>query len=155
MTEQTETATATMDVHSPEQTDSPELQAALQLRDKLLTTERWVTSETLARRAGVDVDPDTYAAERRRKGTLLGVRYQDGYLHPSRQFLPRSADTLPRFNELLSVLLPYMDDQWLVLFWFFQATGRLGGRSPAEAFPDDPDKVIAAARADFEGDPDI
>lgn len=104
MTEQTEPATASTDIHSPAQTDSPEMKAALRLRDKLLTTERWVTSETLVRRAGADVDPDTYVAERRRQGTLLSVRYQGGYLHPSRQFLPRSADTLPRFNELLSVL---------------------------------------------------
>ena len=35
----------------------------------------------------------------RDEGTLLNFRYSGAYLHPSRQLLPRSADTLPRFNE--------------------------------------------------------
>jgi len=115
-------------------------------------TEPWLTSEELASRAGVEIDQDSYVQTRRSQRTLLSVPYKGAYLHPCFQFHAHSVDTLPRLEELLSVLLE-TSANWVAVFWLFQPTGRLGGQRPADTFADDPEKVIEAARLDFFGDP--
>lgn len=132
--------------------DNPSAVLARARRDQLLRIEPWLTSEELARRADVDIDPDSYVQTRRNQRTLLSVLHNGAYLHPCFQFRAHSVDPLPGLEELLSVF-PETRTNWAAVFWLFQPTGRLGGRCPAETFAEDPEKVIEAARLDYFGDP--
>lgn len=121
----------------------------IRLRNLLLAHERWLTSEQVAALMHTDADPEAYTKDLRARRMLMGARYQQQYLHPAVQF-DATGRTLTRLQELLAVL-PNSGSGWTSMFWFFQPTGRLNVRRPADLFAIAPEAVIAAARADFEG----
>ena len=122
---------------------------ALQFRDSLLESERWLDADGLAQLRG-GVAPEAVDRCRRERG-VLAVRLKGEYLFPAFQFLPRPGETHPRMSDLLAVL-PDEDHGWTAAFWCFSPTLKLGGSRPADLFLAKPDDVIDAARRDFSGD---
>lgn len=126
------------------------LNAAKRRRDEILATGRWLTAaEVWANEpdAPMDMPPGAYARRLRRARELFGVRRRQVSLHPEFQF-DSSGRRRPLLHELL-VELPYEANGWTVAFWLFQPSLALAKQSPAEAFPHEPERVVAHARAMF------
>jgi hypothetical protein len=116
----------------------------------LLQSETRTSAEVaLQARAGEvgESDPDQYASQLRREKRVFGVCYQDKYLHPAFQFRT-SGDVHSAIARLLE-FLPATDANWPAASWLFQPHGRLGGKSPAEVFQEQPNAVVDLARANF------
>lgn len=132
----------------------PSLEAAVELRDELLRTERWLSSTELGERARggeeLESNPHQYASRLRRERRLLGVRLKGQYLHPAFQ-LDFNGAPHPKMAELLRYL-PDEDHGWAAAFWCFAPTHKLLGARPADMFRERPNDVIEAARKDFRGD---
>lgn len=147
------TADKTTPLHgSATHADTPEVAAALSLRDRLLTKEPWYSARKVAEveRGGiVESNPRQYASRLRLERQILGVLFRGQYLHPAWQW--RAGRRLARLKELIE-RLPVIDEGWEAVAWTFQPTGRLNGRRPADVFADDPQSVIDAAEKDFHGD---
>lgn len=139
--------------------DAAAFQQAVQRRDHLVASEKWLSSEQIAlqaRGAVVESNKDQYAYQLRQTGQILGVRHARKRLHPACQFheVNGRLEPLPVMKRLLE-RLPKDDTGWDQAFWLFQPTGRLDGQRPADVLATRPDDVIAAAEKDFHGDPGI
>lgn len=129
------------------------LVAAKRRRDEILAPGRWLTAaEVFAAdaRAPKDEAPDVYARRLRRARELFGVRFRGRSLHPAFQF-DSHGGRRPFLRGLL-VELPYESNGWDSAFWLFQPSRALDGRSPAEAFPEEPERVVKHARLMFRAD---
>jgi len=141
------------------ETDAATFQRAVQRRDWLIATEKWLSSADLAtgaRGAVVDSNANQYAYQLRQTGQILGVRHQRKRLHPSCQFhdVDGRLEPLPVLHALLKVL-PKDDSGWTQAFWLFQPTGRLAKARPADVLATRPKDVLLAAEKDFHGDAGI
>jgi hypothetical protein len=119
---------------------------ARRVRDRLLAGESWLISKQIGS-AMREPAADEYTRRLRSERRLFGVRYKGEYLHPAFQFLP-NGEVHPAMARLL-LLLPVTDANWNVAFWFYQPTGWLRGRRPADVFSEDPDAVLLGAEKDF------
>ena len=119
-------------------------------RDELLASEPWLDYKKvahLARGALVESNGSEYASRLRRERRLLGAKVRGAYQHPTFQFGADGA-VLPDMAKVLAIL-PEDDSGWASTFWFFQPSGVLDGRRPADVFREDPGAVIRAAEMDF------
>lgn len=123
---------------------------AVARRDELLASEPWLDYKKvahLARGALVESNGSEYASRLRRERRLLGAKVRGAYQHPAFQFGADGA-VLPDMAKVLAIL-PKDDSGWASTFWFFQPSGVLDGRRPADVFREDPGAVIRAAEMDF------
>ena len=131
-------------------TKEEKLRRAREDRDALLSEEVWYTSKQVAERAPdtlAEGGPDEYTSQLRSQRRLFGVRFRGQYLHPAFQFQP-NGEMHPAMAEVLKIL-PCTDANWYAAFWWFQPTGLLGGRRPADVFQAEPRRVVSAADHDF------
>jgi len=142
--------------------DSPEVsvndarQTAIDFRNRLLK-KKWPDGKRVAQMAGTQIgtNPNQYAARLRSQGLLLGVwvAHDRSYVHPDFQF-DRSGRARPEVAELLKIL-PGMDDRggWQRAFWLYSPHALLEGKTPAEVFATQAERVIEVARREFTGEP--
>jgi hypothetical protein len=132
-------------------------QAAIDFRDQLLDLD-WPDGKRVALMAGTQsaTNPNQYAARLRSLRRLLGVwaAQRKTFVHPTFQF-DRLGQLRPEVGELLDIL-PDKDDRggWERAFWLYSPHGLLEGKTPADVFTDDPQRVIAVAKREFAGDQD-
>ena len=123
---------------------------ATQRRDELLNSESWRDHKEVAvfaRGGVVESNESEYASRLRREGRLLGAKVRGAFKHPSFQFRA-DGSVIPEMEQVLAIL-PNDDYGWAAVFWFFQPSGHLTGRRPADVFREDPHSVIGAAEKDF------
>lgn len=113
---------------------------------RILEGGDWVTvqgfSDVSDRCIGI---PSASISEWKMQGLIFSIQfegeeYYPGYaLDPQCQFLPRSG---------LKTILEILKNRsgWELAFWFDSPNSYLGGRRPKELLPDDPEKVLHAAR---------
>lgn len=129
--------------------------SAIEFRDELLE-KGWPDDLPVAKLAGEAPSPEaiTSAIRAQASGDLLGVWSvpRHCFLYPDFQF-HRSGAIRKDVAGLLAVL-PSEDDLggWRRAFWLYSPHVLLDDRTPAEIFIDDPVRVIAVARKEFEGD---
>lgn len=126
--------------------------ATLARRDELLASGELLTARevaTQARGGVVESNPNQYASRLRREHRLIGARFRNGYRHPRFQFDTPNGELNPRVADLLAVLPQDDDTGWSAVFWCYHPSRALDGRTPAEVFPSDPVRVIAAASQEF------
>ena len=123
---------------------------ATQRRDELLNSESWRDHKEVAvfaRGGVVESNESEYASRLRREGRLLGAKVRGAFKHPSFQFRT-DGYVMPEMEQVLAIL-PKDDYGWAAVFWFFQPSGHLTGRRPADVFREDPHAAIGAAEKDF------
>ena len=123
---------------------------ATQRRDELINSESWRDHKEVAvfaRGRVVESNESEYASRLRREGQLLGAKVRGAFKHPSFQFRT-DGSVMPEMEQALAIL-PKDDYGWAAVFWFFQPSGHLTGRRPADVFREDPLAVIGAAEKDF------
>ena len=132
-------------------------EVSIEFRDELLA-QCWPDDTQLARLTGAAPwrDLAAYAAGLRAAGKILGVwsAAQEVYRHPDFQF-----DATGRVRAGIADLLaqlPGAGDRggWRQAFWLYSPHALLGGRLPAEIFPENPARVIEVARREFADDRD-
>lgn len=128
------------------------LQLARERRDQLLTQEKWIDAPAVHLQQGGKADSqgiNNTASRLRRRGELLGAWNGREYMHPTFQFHPDTGLLMSEMKTLLSVL-PKDRSGWRQALWLFQRHAQLEGARPADVFSKNPDRVIQAARSDFE-----
>lgn len=125
-------------------------------RRRSLLARNWPTSERVGKQLGFSIEVAAKAAATlRATGRLLGVwsSTQHTFVHPAFQF-DAEGHLRPDVEPLLAAL-PSDDDEggWRRAFWLYGVREALSGQCPADVFPDDPAKVIALARTEFDGHP--
>jgi hypothetical protein len=119
-------------------------------RERLLAAEPFFTHDQVAKRYG-SVAALEAAQESKR---LIVGRYKGSWVYPAFQFV----DSGPA-PATVARLVPHLpsepqDGGWTGIFWCFQPHLDLDERSPAEAFEENQDAVIAAAEAEKAGPAD-
>lgn len=131
---------------------SSSTEAAEQRRHALLAMS-WPTSERVGEQLGFPVEVAAQAAATlRATGRLLGVwsSTQRTFVHPTLQFDAKGC-VRPDVDSLLAALPADGDEGgWRRAFWLYGVRDALAGQCPADVFPNDPGKVLALARAEFE-----
>jgi hypothetical protein len=141
----------------PEAAVDDSRQAAIDFRNRLLE-KKWPDGKRVAELAGAQIgaNPNQYAARLRAQGSLLGVwsTPDRSYVHPDFQF-DRLGKVRPEVAELLAIL-PDKDDRggWQRAFWLYSPHALLEGRTPADVFANQPERVIEVARREFTGGQD-
>jgi hypothetical protein len=142
---------------APAATVDASQQAAIDFRDRLLDLD-WPDGKRVALMAGTQsaTNPNQYAARLRSLSRLLGVwvAQRKTFVHPTFQF-DRLGQLRSEVGELLAIL-PDKGDRggWERAFWLYSPHALLEGKTPADVFIDDPQRVIAVAKREFAGDPD-
>lgn len=118
------------------------------LRLLLRDNGAWLSAAQVgARLQPESAEPSAVAVAAQRVGQVLAAIDGDNIWFPAFQF-DASARRYADLDALL-VVLPRERDRSLGLdavLWMFQPDNALGGRTPAEIFPDDPPRVIALAK---------
>jgi len=143
-----------LDDHAPAALDARHLKTAIDVRDRLLRQEVWMTSAEVCHCVQDHVpisNPSEYAERLRQEGGLFGVRLGTEYRHPAFQFDPTTGALNPAMRRLIA-LLPTSDANWAAAFWLFQPNYWLRGQRPADVFATEPEGVITAAEKDFRQD---
>jgi hypothetical protein len=150
-----ESAIALADAEAPaEAAIDDSRQAAIDFRNQLLA-KKWPDGKRVAELAGAQIgtNPNQYAARLRSQGWLFGVwSTQDrSYIHPDFQF-DRLGMVRPEIADLLTIL-PDKDDRggWQRAFWLYSPHALLEGKTPADVFVAQPERVIEVARREFAG----
>ena len=131
-------------------------QAALDFRDELLALD-WPDGKRVAEMAGAksETNASQYAARLRAQKRILGVwaATRKTFLHPGCQF-NEFGRARPEMKELLEIL-PASNDSggWAQAFWLFSPHALLAGQTPSIVMEKDPQRVIAAAKAEFSQEP--
>jgi len=132
-------------------------QAAIDFRNRLLDLN-WPDGKRVAQLAGAQsvTNPNQYATRLRSQRRLLGVwsAQRKTFFHPMFQF-DRLGQLRPEVEKILEVL-PNKDDRggWERAFWLYSPHALLEGKTPADVFVGDPQKVIAVAQKEFAGNQD-
>lgn len=90
---------------------------------------------------------NAYAADRRKKGQLLGVRRRNAYLYPGFQFVGTSVH--PLIPELIKVANQHDVELEDLAQWLCLQTRQLAGDRPVDHF-DEPERVTNAAIRHFD-----
>lgn len=92
-------------------------------------------------------------ARLRKTGQLLGVWVdaENRYLYPPFQF--HRDELRPEMKTLLSILPPDNGSGWGRAQWFYTPHTLLSGKTPAEVFARDPNRVIEVATREFAEEP--
>jgi hypothetical protein len=136
---------------------SPGAVSAIGFRDELLQKE-WPDAHQVAGLAGKAPagETTTYAIRAQAGGDLLGVwsAPRHCFVYPEFQF--NCSGAIRKEVAILLAVLPSKGDRagWRRAFWLYSPHTLLDGLTPAEIFIDDPARVIAAAREEFQFDHD-
>jgi hypothetical protein len=139
------------------QNELPGAVSAIEFRDELLK-KGWPDAHRVAELAGKAPGSEAtpYAIRAQARGDLLGVwsAPRHCFLYPDFQF--NCSGAIREDVAILLAVLPSEDDRagWRRAFWLHSPHALLDGRTPAEIFIDDPARVIAAAREEFQFDRD-
>jgi len=115
------------------------------LRALLNDVTRFLDGETVGRRLLGTASPAArpHADAARRAGRIIGAWDGSEFRYPAFQFDGRG-QPLARLPDLLAVLSDVRSDGGRdAVLWLFAPDAALGGRSPADAFPHEPDRVVA------------
>lgn len=144
----------------PANTNAPKSGAheeAIAFRNELIAKD-WPDGKRVAEMAGTGstTNPHQYAARQRANGALFGVwvAAERSFRHPDFQFDDHGS-IRPAVADLLKVLPNNDEDKngWRRAFWLYSRHALLSGETPADVFIGDPERVIAAAKEEFSGDP--
>lgn len=102
-------------------------------------------------------NPKMVASRQRKAGAILGVWDGNGFRYPSFQFHPYGHPDAGRVRPEVAALIAELprdaDGSGRdAALWLFAPDAALDGRTPAEVFPEDPDRVITLARQRRGGD---
>jgi len=135
---------------------SPELSMSLQA-----TVNTWqaierecplVSSTEVASILGSKKGNRNLASEWRAAGKILGVKRANAYRYPLCQFDVQRSVVLPVIPEIISVARKNTWSDEDVVVWLFVATAYFPEEDrPIDHLRDDPNRVLAAARDEFEG----
>ena len=133
-------------------------QVAIDFRDELLA-KNWPDDKCIVEMAGVRLETTAhyYVAHLRAIGALLGVWVAGdrSFRYPDFQF-DFHGRLRPEISDLLRVLPDNEQDSggWRRVFWLYSPHSLLGGDIPADVFVRDPQRIVDAARLEFNGNSD-
>lgn len=147
-----EATQAVIEVRKPRPTPIAAQRAKVHELLNQLMAQGWPNSAEVGAQLGSvsGKNPAQYASQLRMQNRLFGTwsAADRTYRHPTFQF-DATGLVLPRLPELLEALVDDDDNRgWRRTLWLYGGSDQLEGRSPAAAFADDPDRVIALARAE-------
>lgn len=126
---------------------------SIDFRDELLAKD-WPDGRRVAERAGVSPgnNPNRYTEQLRSTGAMLAVwsAPERIYRYPDFQFNSCGALRV-EVSELLKLLPSDEEDRggWRRAFWLYSPHALLDGETPADVFVGDPQRVLDAARHEF------
>jgi hypothetical protein len=110
---------------------------------------RFVDSETVGRALSGNPEqagPKMVASRARKRGEVLGVWDGINYRYPTFQF-GSDGQPLPRLAELIAALpIDAVGSNRGAALWLFAPDAELGGQTPAQVFPEHPDRVLQLRR---------
>jgi len=100
-------------------------------------------------------DPKSVASQARKERKIFAGWNGHHYRYPAFQFEPNGGPR-PKTEQLIEVLPTEMDGMIGndAVLWVFSPDHAFDGKTPAELFPLEPDRVIAEARIRRDGAPD-
>ncbi|HTU64405.1 MAG TPA: hypothetical protein VMF52_00530 [Steroidobacteraceae bacterium] len=118
--------------------------ALIAARREMLESVGWFSSQDLASAAtSTTSNASQLAADLRKPGRVLGVRFGQSWCYPKFQFDGRK-QIIPEMKQVLAALSP--DDQgWDRLQWFLEPNETLKGRPPVDVWETDRARVVDAA----------
>jgi hypothetical protein len=136
-----------VDVWTSRDDDVTDRKALIRMRRKMLEEVGSYSSEDLAGAAeSITTNPSQFAADRRRRGELFGVRFGREWRYPKFQF-DSARHIIREMTSVLKALSP--DEQgWDRLQWFLEPHEALGGHPPLKVWKKDRHKVVEAANTE-------
>lgn len=118
----------------------------IRVRRQMLEQVGSYSSEELAAAAtSMGTNASQYAADQRKAGTIIGVRFGQTWHHPQFQF---DSERRPH-PEMKAIIAALPDDQgWDRVQWFLEPHEKLEGRTPLEVWKTDRKKVVEAANTE-------
>lgn len=129
----------------------PDTPDAARRRRELLSNRDWLTADEAAHRLG----ETTSLRELRGARQLLGIWDPDNRLwrYPAFQF-EESRGLRPVIAELLDIIPPGNGSGWSQIEWLYSPHPLTDSRPPFMIIASDPQRVLSAAREEFDSHPD-